>query len=631
MRKSISVAFFSTVSTLMVLGIVLMGGSEWLLFSNYFAKDRYATLDEVVNVTRRTAQYLVQEAALPEGEELDTLSTKLEIIGESAEAYLFFTDNEGNVLIASNPDKLSGCAVPEAVLQKTDAAPENYHLFSTMDGVLTEKSYISASELRSERGGHSGYVFLCSSGEQLTEFKQQFWSNFLLSSCVMLLCASVLTKVLMHKLTDPLQKVTDAAQRFGGGDLSVRVEGVEGEGEVADLARTFNTMAENIQMNDNSRGQFMGNIAHELRTPMTTIKGFIDGILDGTIPPEMQNHYLQLVSEETGRLARLIQNMLDLSKLEADQMKIEPIPTDFRELGEEVMKVFQYRAGEQQIELRIDMPPLPEMELDKLRIRQVLFNLIGNAVKFTNEGSVTLKAECQPNGDGTCEFTFMVIDTGPGIAPEDQAKLMKPFVQLSRIRGTDANNNGTGLGLTISKRLIEKMKGSLWLKSEPGKGSVFGASLHRIRISNDATISENSQTAEFSCTAEAATLSILIVDDVALNLKVMKALCRKAGIENIETALSGKEALTMLEKQSFDLVLTDMWMPEMTGAVLAEKIRSDKRFRNIPILAVTADVEAKDNFPLENFNGVLLKPVTIEKVHKMMDFARNSGGLYATI
>ena len=129
--------------------------------------------------------------------------------------------------------------------------------------------------------------------------------------------------------------------------------------------------------------------------------------------------------------------------------------------GEIVKRVKDFREAQQQVEL-------PEMELDKLRIRQVLFNLIGNAVKFTNEGSVTLKAECQPNGDGTCEFTFMVIDTGPGIAPEDQAKLMKPFVQLSRIRGTDANNNGTGLGLTISKRLIEKMKGSLWLKSEPG-------------------------------------------------------------------------------------------------------------------------------------------------------------------
>lgn len=263
------------------------------------------------------------------------------------------------------------------------------------------------------------------------------------------------------------------------------------------------------------------------------------------------------------------------------------------------------------------------MELDKLRIRQVLFNLIGNAVKFTNEGSVTLKAEYQPNGDGTCEFTFMVIDTGPGITPEDQTKLMKPFVQLARIRGTSASNNGTGLGLTISKRLIEKMSGNIWLKSEPGKGSIFGASLHRIRISKDATNSENAQTVECSCIAEAATLSILIVDDVALNLKVMKALCRKAGIRNIETALSGAEALAMLEKQSFDLVLTDMWMPEMTGAVLAKKIRGDKRFQDMPILAVTADAEAKDNFPLENFNGVLLKPVTIEKVHKMMDSARN--------
>ena len=261
MRKSISVAFFSLVSTLMVLVIVLMGFSEWVLFSNYFASDRYETLDQVVGVTQRAAQYLVQEAELPEGDELDTLSTKLEIIGESAEAYLFFTDNDGSILIASNPEMLHGDTVDEAVLTKADSVDKNYHLFSTLDGVLAEKSYISVSEMRSERGGHSGYLFLCSSGEQLAEFKQQFWSNFLLSACVMLLCASVLTKLLMRRLTDPLQKVTDAAQRFGGGDLSVRVEGVEGEGEVADLARTFNRMAENIQSNDNSRGQFMGNIA----------------------------------------------------------------------------------------------------------------------------------------------------------------------------------------------------------------------------------------------------------------------------------------------------------------------------------------------------------------------------------
>ena len=468
MRKSISVAFFSTVSTLMVLGIVLMGGSEWLLFSNYFAKDRYATLDEVVNVTRRTAQYLVQEAALPEGEELDTLSTKLEIIGESAEAYLFFTDNEGNVLIASNPDKLSGCAVPEAVLQKTDAAPENYHLFSTMDGVLTEKSYISASELRSEWGGHSGYVFLCSSGEQLTEFKQQFWSNFLMSSCVMLLCASVLTKVLMHKLTDPIQKVTDAAQRFGGGDLSVRVEGVEGEGEVADLARTFNTMAENIQMNDNSRGQFMGNIAHELRTPMTTIKGFIDGILDGTIPPEMQNHYLQLVSEETGRLARLIQNMLDLSKLESGEYQVNARMFNIWETLTGVALSAEQRINDGMID--IDGLTMDEKVLvyaDPDLIHQVAYNLLDNAIKFTPAGG-TIRFSVEKLGP---EVEISIWNSGQGISPEALPYVFQRFYKEDRSRGLHAR--GAGLGLNICKVLVNLSGGQIRVESQQGEWCKF--------------------------------------------------------------------------------------------------------------------------------------------------------------
>ena len=321
MRKSISVTFFSMVATLLVLGTAVLGCSEWLLFSRYFAQERYDTLDSVADVTQRAADYIVQQAALPKGAELDALNTKLEIIGESAEAYLFFTDEEGRILIASNPEMV-GTDVVGPELMKKVAGDQPYHTLSTLDGVLTEKSYVSVRHMQDARGNNSGYLFLCSSGARLTDFKEEFWSNFFFSACVMLLCASVLTSFLMRKLTDPLQKITDAAQRFGGGDFSVRVEGVEGEGEVVDLAHTFNQMAENIQSNDNSRGQFMGNIAHELRTPMTTIKGFVDGILDGTIPPDMQNHYLQLVSEETGRLARLIQNMLDLSKLESGEYQV---------------------------------------------------------------------------------------------------------------------------------------------------------------------------------------------------------------------------------------------------------------------------------------------------------------------
>ena len=468
MRKSISVAFFSLVSTLMVLGIVLMGFSEWVLFSNYFASDRYETLDQVVGVTQRAAQYLVQEAELPEGDELDTLSTKLEIIGESAEAYLFFTDNDGSILIASNPEMLHGDTVDEAVLTKADSVDKNYHLFSTLDGVLAEKSYISVSEMRSERGGHSGYLFLCSSGEQLAEFKQQFWSNFLLSACVMLLCASVLTKLLMRRLTDPLQKVTDAAQRFGGGDLSVRVEGVEGEGEVADLARTFNRMAENIQSNDNSRGQFMGNIAHELRTPMTTIKGFVDGILDGTIPPDLQNHCLQLVSEETGRLARLIQNMLDLSKLESGEYQVNARMFNIWETVTGVALSAEQRINDGMIEIEgLTMDEKVLVYADPDLIHQVVYNLLDNAIKFTPAGG-TIRFSVERLGP---EVEIAIWNSGQGISPEALPYVFQRFYKEDRSRGLHAR--GAGLGLNICKVLVNLSGGQIRVESQQGEWCRF--------------------------------------------------------------------------------------------------------------------------------------------------------------
>lgn len=141
--------------------------------------------------------------------------------------------------------------------------------------------------------------------------------------------SSVLSIVLTNRMTTPLRRISDAAKKFGGGDFSARVP-VEGDDELAQLAETFNTMAGSLEKIDQSRRSFMGNIAHELRTPMTTIKGFIDGMLDGTIPPENQNHYLGIVSQEVGRLTRLIKNMLDITKLEAGEYKVNATTYDIR-------------------------------------------------------------------------------------------------------------------------------------------------------------------------------------------------------------------------------------------------------------------------------------------------------------
>ena len=460
MRKSVSVAFFSLMSTLLIFGTVIMGGSELVLFSNYFAQERYDVLDEVVNVAQRTASHLVQEAALPEGEELEALNTKLELIGESAEVYLFFTDCDGNVVLASDPDDLAGDVVEASVLEKSAKAKENYHIFGTLDGVLTEKSYISVHEMRSESGECTGYLFLCSSGDRLVEFRKEFFSNFFLSACLMLLVASVLTKVMMHKLTDPIQKVTDAAQRFGGGDLSVRVEGVDGEGEVADLARTFNKMADNIQSNDNSRGQFMGNIAHELRTPMTTIKGFIDGILDGTIPPERQSHYLHIVSDEVKRLSRLVRTMLNLSRIDNGELKLRPNDFDISETVLSTVLTFEKSIDEKKIDIRgLDTLQPMQVHGDEDLLHQVVYNLIENAVKFTNtEGYISFNVS-----DSIDRIVVTIENSGSGIQSDELPLVFEKFYKTDKSRSQD--KNGMGLGLYLVRTIIKLHGGDISVSS----------------------------------------------------------------------------------------------------------------------------------------------------------------------
>ena len=466
MRKSISVTFFSMVATLLVLGTAVLGCSEWLLFSRYFAQERYDTLDSVADVTQRAADYIVQQAALPKGAELDALNTKLEIIGESAEAYLFFTDEEGRVLIASNPEMV-GTDVVGPELMKKVAGDQPYHTLSTLDGVLTEKSYVSVRHMQDAQGNNSGYLFLCSSGARLTDFKEEFWSNFFFSACIMLLCASVLTSFLMRKLTDPLQKITDAAQRFGGGDFSVRVEGVEGEGEVVDLARTFNQMAENIQSNDNSRGQFMGNIAHELRTPMTTIKGFIDGMLDGTIPPEENQRYLAIVSQETGRLARLVQNMLDITKLEAGEVPIHAKNYDLWQTVTDVVLSDEQRIEDGKIDIQgLGGPPLM-ICADPDFVHQVVYNIVDNAIKFTPAGGV-ISFAAEKHGS---MVEVRIENTGAGIAPEALPFVFERFYKEDRSRGM--NTRGSGLGLHICKILINLSGGQIHAESEEGKWCRF--------------------------------------------------------------------------------------------------------------------------------------------------------------
>ena len=463
MRKSISVAFFSTVATLMILGVAVMGLSQLVLFSRYFAQERFATLDDVGDLAARTATYVWKgldeqvEQSAPEGqdskvaERLKAILGQVDLIGQSANVYLFFTDSEGQVVLASNSDHLTGDAVPAEVLARVDEAEGGvYHELGKMGGAFDERFYVSARPIL--RGDEPGaYLFVCASGQMLEAFVGRFGSNFLLSACLMLICASVLTMFLMRNLTEPLHRISEAAQKFGGGDFSVRVEDVDGDGEIADLARTFNTMAANLQEIDSSRGQFMGNIAHELRTPMTTIKGFIDGILDGTIPPELQNHYLQLVSQETGRLARLVQNMLDLSKLESGEYQVNARMFNIWETLTGVALSAEQRINDGQIDLE-------GLTMDE----RVL-----NAIKFTPPGGI-IRFSVEKLGP---EAEIAIWNSGQGISSDALPFVFDRFYKEDKSRGLHAR--GAGLGLHICKVLVNLSGGQIRVESKQGEWCRF--------------------------------------------------------------------------------------------------------------------------------------------------------------
>ncbi len=468
MRKSISVAFFSIVATLLILGVVVMGCSELVLFCRFFADERYSTLDEVGEVTERAAGYLVEAAQELDGEEREAMLSRISLIGQSANVNIFFTDPSGQVLLTSNEALHNGTAVPEDVLGEAAAqAAAPYHSYSKLGGMLAERCYVSARPLYAQGGQPYGYLFVCSPGAALSAFAGRLISNFLLSACVMLLCACLMTVVLMRRLTGPLHSISEAAQKFGGGDFSVRVKDVEGDGEVADLARTFNTMAANLQEIDNSRAQFMGNIAHELRTPMTTIKGFVDGMLDGTIPPELQTHYLQLVSQEAGRLARLVQNMLDLSKLESGEYRVNARMFNIWETVTGVALSAEQRINDGKIELEGLTMDKFLVYADPDLVHQVVYNLLDNAIKFTPEGG-TIRFSVEKLGP---EAEIAIWNSGQGISPEALPFVFERFYKEDQSRGLNAR--GAGLGLHICKVLVNLSGGQIRVESEQGEWCRF--------------------------------------------------------------------------------------------------------------------------------------------------------------
>ena len=382
------------------------------------------------------------------------------------------------------------------------------------------------------------------------------------------------------------------------------------------------TKAEEI---NKTKSFFFSAVSHDIRTPLNAIIGFSQLLKSGFSAKEDQEQAVDAIMVSGNTLLNLINDILDLSKLESGKMEIIPEPTDCKILLTEIAGSFRVAAKKASIDIRPKIGEMPRLMLDPQRIRQIAFNLMGNAVKFTKDGFVEVRASFVADKAGeTGTFRLDVEDSGCGISEEDLKRIATPYVQVG---SNSARAGGTGLGLAISRQLAEAMGGGMSVSSVLGKGTTFTITVPGVKIApaaEAAPVVLPAQVAANAAESHGPVRRVLLVDDQKMNQMVLKALLNKVGRFDITVAGNGCEALEELEKSGenrFDMVLTDMWMPKMDGECLVRAIRADARFAAIPTYAITADVEMQKCYAEHGFSGILLKPVTLDKLASLLSLA----------
>ena len=356
-----------------------------------------------------------------------------------------------------------------------------------------------------------------------------------------------------------------------------------------------------------AKSLFFSTVSHDIRTPLNAISGFSELLKLGIEDEEERARCISSIYSSSKVLSRLVNDILDLSKLESGKLDIIEEPTNIPALAREVIAACEIARTGKALDLKSEIDEMPWLSVDPQRIRQILFNLLSNAYKYTERGTITVRI-----GWHESTLTMSVADTGKGIAEKDIGRILQPFVQLA-----DKNHRtGTGLGLPICQKLAHLMGGELTVASEIGAGSTFTVTLRNVRTAKPSA--NRSGHLELPKLPDHSQCRVLVADDSPVNRAGLKAMLAKIGVKNVTMAENGREALETLKGDPhFDTVFSDLWMPEMDGRGLVQAIRADAKLSHLPVYLVTADVEACGQTEADGFTDILLKPINLEKLRSL--------------
>lgn len=468
MRKSIFSEFFCLCAAVLSFAVICVGVVLNVISAGNYKNDRIRYLKEKSPVIIEATLSSVDDSGMLDMQEITNVYTMMsEYIGID----LTLVNSDGVALVCSeaSPCSHTDKKIPANAIGRI--TEDGLYELGTINGFYDDEAFIFMQKLNI---GEEHFFVIAKSNEYLLpQYVLMLLIAMLLTAALVLTVSLIVIYMSAKRLFSPIKEMTMAARRFGEGDFSEKLH-VADENELGYLANSLNEMANSLEEFEETRKTFISNVSHELKTPMTTIGGFVDGILDGTIPKEQHNHYLQIVSKEVNRLARLVRSMLNISKYTSGELKLSTEDFDILPIILQTLLNFEKRIEEKNIDIQGLDADAFRLNADPDLTQQVVYNLVENAVKFVNNGGY-IRFGFTEEDNGMRRISIR--NSGEGLTEKEISKVFERFYKTDESRGIDPG--GVGLGLSIVSSIIKLHDGTIRVSSEPDSFTEFSFSLKK--------------------------------------------------------------------------------------------------------------------------------------------------------